>query len=102
MSEETVHEVTDRLQASPRKSLRRLCQEIGVSKSTCQRAAKEAGLHAYQFTVVHELKGPDHEKRMVYCHWLSPIFKCNVLTAGHGHGHKTFQQTSSDNSLWIH
>jgi hypothetical protein len=102
MSEETVREVTDRLQVPPRKSLRRLWQEIGVSKSTCQRAAKEARLHAYQFTVVHELKGPDHEKRMVYCRWLSWTFKCNDLTAGRGHGHKTFQQTSSDNSLWIH
>jgi hypothetical protein len=39
-----LREVTDRLQASPRKSLRRLWQGIGVSKSTCQRAAKKAGL----------------------------------------------------------
>jgi hypothetical protein len=73
MSEETVREVADRLQASPRKSLRTLSQEIGVSKSTCQRAAKKAGLHAYWFTVVHELKEPDHEKRKVYCRWFQTL-----------------------------
>jgi hypothetical protein len=52
------HEVANRLLASPRKSLRVLLQEIGLSRSTCQRAAKKAGLHAYQFTVVQELKQP--------------------------------------------
>jgi hypothetical protein len=77
MSEETVCEVTDRLQASLRKSLRRLSQEIGVSKSMCRRAAKKAGLHAYQFTVVHEFKEPDHEKRMVYCHWFQTLIADN-------------------------
>jgi hypothetical protein len=58
MSENTVHEVATRLLASPRKSLRVLSQEIGLSRSTCQRAAKKAGLHAYRFTVVQELKQP--------------------------------------------
>jgi hypothetical protein len=46
MSENTVHNVANRLLASPRKSLRVLSQEIGLSRSTCQRAAKKTGLHA--------------------------------------------------------
>jgi hypothetical protein len=58
MSENTVRDVTNRLLASPRKSLRVLSQEIGLSRSTCQRAAKKAGLHAYRFRVVQELKQP--------------------------------------------
>jgi hypothetical protein len=58
MSEDTVHDVANRLLASPRKFLRVLSQEIGLSRSTCQRAAKKAGLHAYRFTVVQELKQP--------------------------------------------
>jgi predicted transcriptional regulator len=41
MSENTVHDVANRLLASPRKSLRVLSQEIGLSRSTCQRAAKK-------------------------------------------------------------
>ena len=41
MSEETIQNVKDRLQASPKKSLRRLTQESGLSRSTWQRAAKK-------------------------------------------------------------
>jgi hypothetical protein len=58
MSENTVHDVANRLLASPRKSLRVLSQEIGLLRSTCQRAAKKAGLHAYRFTIVQEIKPP--------------------------------------------
>jgi hypothetical protein len=41
---------------SPKKSLRRLSQESGLSRSTWQRAAKNAKLHACRISVVHELK----------------------------------------------
>ena len=40
-SEETIQNVKDRLHASPKKSLRRLSQESGLSRSTCQRAANK-------------------------------------------------------------
>jgi hypothetical protein len=56
MSENTVHDIANRLLASPRKSLRVLSQEIGLSRSACQRAAKKAGLHVYRFRVVQEHK----------------------------------------------
>jgi hypothetical protein len=52
MSENTVHYVANRLLASPRNSLCALSQEIGLSRSMCQRAAKRSGLHAYRFRVV--------------------------------------------------
>jgi hypothetical protein len=68
MSENSVHDV-----ASPRKTLRVLSQEIALSRSTCQRAAKKAGLHAYWFRVVQELKQQDYDKRMTYCRWF-PTF----------------------------
>jgi hypothetical protein len=58
MSENTVHDVANQLLASPRKSLRVLPQDIGLQRSTCQGAAKKAGLHAYRFTVVQEFKQP--------------------------------------------
>jgi hypothetical protein len=69
MTENTVHYVANRLLASPRQSLRVLPQEIGVSRSMRQRAAKRAGLHAYRFRVVQELKQQDYNKRMTYCRW---------------------------------
>jgi hypothetical protein len=52
ISENTVNDVANRLLASPRMFLRRLSQEIGLSRSTCQRVVKKAGVHAYRFTVV--------------------------------------------------
>jgi hypothetical protein len=63
--------------ASPRKSLQRLSQETGLSRSTCQRAAKKAGLHVYRFTVVQELKQQDYDKRMTYCHWFQTFIDEN-------------------------
>jgi hypothetical protein len=65
MSENTVHDVANWLLASTRKSLHALSQEIGLSWSTYQRAAKKAGLHAYRFRVVQEL----NDKCMTYCRW---------------------------------
>jgi len=64
MSEETIQNVKDRLQASPKKPLRRLSQESGLSRNTCQRAAKKAKLRAYRISVLHELGEPDQVKRV--------------------------------------
>jgi hypothetical protein len=55
---------------SPKKSLCRLSQETGMSKSTCQRATQKAKIHAYCIAAIHEWKEPDREKYMVYCRWL--------------------------------
>jgi hypothetical protein len=70
ISEDTVQDVRRRLLDSPKKSLRRLSQETGMSKPTCHRTTQNAKIHAYRVTAVHELKEPDREKRVVYCLWL--------------------------------
>jgi hypothetical protein len=70
MSEDTVQDVRRHLLDSPKKSLRRLSQETGMSKSTCHRASQKAEIHAYRVTAVYELKEPDREKRVEYCRWL--------------------------------
>jgi len=77
MSEETIQNVKDRLLASPKKSLRRLSQELGFSRSACQRAVKKAKLHAYCISVVHGLKEPDQVKRVAYCLWFQTLLKEN-------------------------
>jgi hypothetical protein len=66
MSKDTVQDVRRQLLDSPKKSLRQLPQETGMSKSTCQRATQKA----YRITVAHNLKEPDCEKRVAYCWWL--------------------------------
>jgi hypothetical protein len=74
MSEDTVQDVRRRLLDSPKKSLRRLSQEIGMSESTCYRATQKTKIHAYCVTAVHELKEPDREKRVAYCRRLQAFF----------------------------
>jgi len=77
MSEETIQNVKDRLLVSPKKSLCRLSQESGLSRSTCQLAAKKAKLHVYRISVVHELKEPDQVKRVAYCQRFQTLLKEN-------------------------
>jgi hypothetical protein len=48
-----------------------------IVRSTCQRTAKKASLHAYQFTVVQELKQQDYDKRMTYCRWFQTVIDEN-------------------------
>ena len=67
MSDQTVADVKQRLQQSPKKSLRKLSQENGLSYTTSQRATKKAKLKAYRVTIVQELKPLDTQKRMAYC-----------------------------------
>jgi hypothetical protein len=80
MSEETVADVKQRLEQSPKKYLRRLSQETGLTYSTCQRAPKKAELKAYRVTVVQELKPLDAQKRVAYCQWFQNMFgECDEL-----------------------
>ena len=74
MSDQTVADVKQRLQQSPKKSLRKLSHEAGLSYSTCQRAVKRAKLKAYRLTVVQALKSLDTQKRMAYCEWFMNLF----------------------------
>ena len=73
MLESTVKNVCAKLKQSPKKSLRRLSQEIGVSYSTYQRATKTAGLRPYRVTSVHQLMEPDKEKIVQYCLWFKEL-----------------------------
>jgi hypothetical protein len=49
------------------------CNEMRL----CQRAAKKAGLHAYRFTVVQELKQQDYDKCTTYCRWFQTFIEEN-------------------------
>ena len=88
MSEETIHNVKERLMASPSKSLRRLSQETILPYFTCQRAAKKAKLRAYRVSCVQELLRMDHEKRVRFCVWIKYF-----LTQNPGISDVTFLQT---------
>ncbi|PSN49543.1 hypothetical protein C0J52_04992 [Blattella germanica] len=59
LTEEKLDEIAFRLEISPRKSLRRLAQEVGVSKTSVQHATKLLKLKPYKTRVVDQLLPTD-------------------------------------------
>jgi hypothetical protein len=66
LTEEKFQDIQARLQVSPRKLLRRLAQETGVSLGSAFTATKLIRFRPYKITVVHELKEPDFAARIVF------------------------------------
>lgn len=67
---EIVADVAERMEQSPRKSIRRLAQEINLSYGTCQKILKEnLNLYSYRINVVQELFQRDFPARIEYCQW---------------------------------
>ncbi|PNF15704.1 hypothetical protein B7P43_G12455 [Cryptotermes secundus] len=69
LTEEKLDDIGHRLENSPRKSLRRLAQQSGVSLGSAWTATKLLHIRPYKFTVVHEIKPVDYEKRVRFCNW---------------------------------
>ena len=69
LTEEKLDEIGFRLEQSPQKSLRRLAQQVGVSKSSVQLATKLLKLKPYKTRIVHQLMLPDNAARINFCNW---------------------------------
>ncbi|PSN46547.1 hypothetical protein C0J52_19601, partial [Blattella germanica] len=69
LTEEKLDEIAFRLEISSRKSLRRLAQEVGVSKTSVQHATKLLKLKPYKTRVVHQLLPTDDAGRRNFCNW---------------------------------
>ena len=67
---EVVRDIQQRISRSPQKSTQRLSQQVGLSRTTCQRVLKSLSMRAYRITCVRELKLPDKDKRLQYCRWV--------------------------------
>jgi transposase len=59
LSNDSLEDIRSRLLQSPRKSLRKLSQQTGVTYGSVQRATKRLKLHPYQVQVCHELEEID-------------------------------------------
>jgi hypothetical protein len=58
LTEEELGDIGARLEHTPRKTLKRLAQETGVSKSSARRATQLLKLRPYKTTVVHARLAP--------------------------------------------
>jgi hypothetical protein len=67
---EKLEDFLTRLQIRPRKSLRRLSQETGVSVGSDFKAAKLIKFRPYGVGVVHEFEPIDASQRSRFCNWM--------------------------------
>lgn len=70
LTEEKLDEVGERLEHTPKKSLRRLAQETGISKTSAWKATKLLKLKPYKVIVVQELQPRDYEIRVNFSNWI--------------------------------
>ena len=71
LTEPALRDVTNKLERSPTKSLRRLSQETGLSFGSTHSAVHKLKFHPYKVHVVHELKAHDTESRVNFCEWFT-------------------------------
>ena len=95
LTEEKVTEIAAKVEASRKKSIRRLSQQADVSYGSAHKALKKLlHLKPYKVTLVHELKEPDKCKRMRYCQWLRDFVE--------EHGEDIFDHTFFTDKAWFH
>jgi hypothetical protein len=64
---EKLGDIGDRLEHTPRKSLKHLAQETGVSKSSARMATHLLNLRPYKTTVIHALQPHNPASRFHFC-----------------------------------
>ncbi|GFT46412.1 uncharacterized protein NPIL_404991 [Nephila pilipes] len=62
-------------QRSPRKSLRQVSREVGISKSSVHRIMKRCQWRSYIPRLVHALNDDDPDRRVQYYEWY--LERCN-------------------------
>jgi len=67
---ELKRQVQSIMASSPRKSTRKLHQQVPASERTCRRVLKVLKLKPYRISVVQQLIEPDLQKRVHFCSWL--------------------------------
>jgi hypothetical protein len=67
---EKLEDIRARLEIRPRKYLRRLSQETGVSIVSACKASKVIKFRPHRVRVVHELKPADAPQTIRFCNWM--------------------------------
>ena len=70
LSDDVLQGIRQRIQRSPKKSVRRLSRETGLSVGSCHYALRKSlKLYPYRMSSLHELIPTDCQKRVDYCQW---------------------------------
>ena len=69
LTDEKLDEIAEKMDHSPKKSIRQLSRESEIGVATAHKAVRtELCLYPYKVRAVQELKDTDHAKRLHYCH----------------------------------
>lgn len=108
LTEMKLNSISDKILQKPETPMRRLAQEVEVSKSTVHKAVrKELKLYPYKIMSVHQLKQADYEKRMHYCRWFNNLLATkgndildNVFYSDEAWFHLSGYVHSQNSRLW--
>jgi hypothetical protein len=79
LTEEKLDGIGAKLDHTPRKSMKRLVQETGVSKSSARRVTQLLNLRPYKTTVIHAFQPCDPASRVHFCSWfLQSVIKGEI------------------------
>ena len=106
-SPDHVDAVRDSVGRSPKKSIRRRSQELGLSRASVQRImVKDLQLYPYRIQIKHKLTPADMEKRVVMCQWFEnkieedPDFLDEVWFSDEAHFLLSGHVNSKNNVFW--
>ena len=94
INNEALQNVTNKLDRSRHKLLRRLLQEVGMSLTSTYRAVKKQKFFPFKVSVIHELKTQDTEKRVIFCRWYQQFIDMN--------GENILNDTFFTDEAWFH
>ena len=104
---ENVDAIRDSVVRSPRKSVRRRSQELGINRETVRRILfTDLHLYPYRIQVKHKLSPDDMRKRVIMCQWFcnkiddEPDFLDNVWFSDEAHFLLSGHVNSKNNVFW--
>lgn len=104
---ENIAKVKSVVNGDPKKSIRKIAQEVGTSHSTVRRIMrKDLELFPYKVTVHHKLSENDKHQRVAFVKWLkdqtaaNPGFLDGVWFSDEAHFHLTGQVNTQNCRIW--
>jgi len=108
LTEKEVLDISECMLESPKRSIRKFSQQVGVSYGTAYTALKNhLRPHPYKITAVHEFKPCNHAKRVAYCKWFLDFLDCegedildNTFFTDEAHVHLSGYINSQNSRVW--
>ena len=85
---------------SPVKSVRKISQELTISKSSVHRILKAQKFHPYKVHLVQALHGDDTDRRLEFCEWVRNHMDPSILFSAEAIFHLNGQVNRHNMCYW--